>query len=75
MRQASITSLAWGMAGEQVLVEALVPQPAIEALHEAILHRLARRDVVPLDLGGRWCGAHTAGADFWMIVWPIFPVN
>ena len=35
---------------EQVLVEALVPQAVVEALHEAILHRLARRDVVPFNL-------------------------
>ena len=35
--------------GEQVLVEALVAQPAVEALHEAILHWFARRDVVPFD--------------------------
>jgi hypothetical protein len=34
---------------EQVLVEALVAQPAVEALDESILHRFARRDVVPLD--------------------------
>ena len=35
--------------GEQRLVEAFVPEAAIKALHEAVLHRLARRDVVPLD--------------------------
>ena len=35
--------------GEQVLVEALVAQAAIEALHEGILHRFARCDVVPFD--------------------------
>ena len=35
--------------GEQMLVEALVPQSAVEALDEAILHRLARCDVVPFD--------------------------
>ena len=34
---------------EQVLVEALVAQAAVEALHEAILHRFARCDVVPVD--------------------------
>src|SRR3977135_534523 len=34
---------------EHVLVEALVAQLAVEALHEAVLHRLARRDVVPVD--------------------------
>ena len=41
-----------GMAqvGEQVLVQALVPQAAVEAFHEAVLHRLSRSNVVPLDL-------------------------
>jgi len=40
-----------GMAitAEQVLVEALVPQPPVKAFDEAVLHRLARRDVVPVD--------------------------
>jgi hypothetical protein len=37
-------------AREQVFVQALVPRAAIETLHEATLHRLARRDVVPFDL-------------------------
>lgn len=36
--------------GEQMLVEALVAQTAVEAFHEAVLHGFARRDVVPLDL-------------------------
>lgn len=35
--------------GEQVIVEALVAEPAVEALHEAILHRFPWRDVVPFD--------------------------
>lgn len=35
------------VAAEQVLIEALVVEP--EALDEAVLHRLVRRDVVPLD--------------------------
>lgn len=35
------------VAGEEVLVEAFIAQPTIEAFHEAILHGLARRDVVP----------------------------
>ena len=35
--------------GEQMFVEALVAQSAVEALDEAILHRFARRDVVPFD--------------------------
>src|SRR3546814_4168514 len=34
---------------EQRLVEALVTQAAVEALDIAVLLRLARRDVVPLD--------------------------
>lgn len=38
-----------GEVGEQRLVEQLVPQPAIEAFDEAILHRLARGDVMPVD--------------------------
>lgn len=37
------------VTGKQMLIETLVPEPAVEALDEAILHRLARRDVVPLD--------------------------
>ena len=32
-----------------MLVEALVPQTAVEALHDPVLLRLARRDVVPFD--------------------------
>jgi hypothetical protein len=35
---------------EQVLVEALVTQSAVEAFHEPILHRFAGRDVVPFDV-------------------------
>ena len=38
-----------GDRGEDVLVEALVTEPAVEAFDEGILHRLARGDVVPLD--------------------------
>lgn len=34
-------------AGEEALIEALVAQPAIEALDEAVLRRLAGRNVVP----------------------------
>src|SRR5438309_9048303 len=36
-------------AAEQVLVEAFVAEATIEALDEAILHRLARSDVVPFN--------------------------
>ena len=35
---------------EQVFVEAFIPQASVEALHEAVLHRFARRDVMPFDL-------------------------
>ena len=35
--------------GEQMFVEALVAQAAVEALDEAILHGFAWRDVVPFD--------------------------
>lgn len=35
--------------GEQRLVEALLARTAIEAVHDAVLHRLARCDVMPLD--------------------------
>ena len=36
-------------AVEQMLIEAFVAHASIEALDEAILHRFARRDVVPID--------------------------
>ena len=34
---------------EQVFVEAFIAQATVEAFDEAVLHRFARRDVVPLD--------------------------
>lgn len=37
------------IAGEEPLVETLVAHLSVEALHEAVLYRLARRDVVPFD--------------------------
>ena len=41
-----------GMAqcGKQVFVEAFVPQAAVAALHEAVLHRLAWCNVMPFHL-------------------------
>ena len=36
-------------AEEQALVEKFVPHPAVEALAEAVLRRLTRGDVVPID--------------------------
>ena len=38
-----------GQRGEQRFVKAFVPQAAVEALDEAVLHRLAQSDVMPLD--------------------------
>src|SRR5436190_11218722 len=44
----SLDDLSGGVqAAEQVLVEAFVAEATVEALHEAILHRLAWSDVVP----------------------------
>lgn len=37
------------IVGEQVLIQAFIPQPAVEAFHEDVLHWLARCDVVPFD--------------------------
>lgn len=38
-----------GERREQGLVEQFVPQPAVEALDEGILDRLARGNLVPVD--------------------------
>lgn len=38
----------WQAAGE-MLVEALIAEPSVEAFDEAILHWLAGRDVMPFD--------------------------
>ena len=37
-------------AVEQVLVQALVPHPAVEAFDKAVLHWLAGGDVMPVNL-------------------------
>lgn len=42
---ASERDAASGQRGEQRLVQYLIPQLAVEALDEGVLHRLARRDV------------------------------
>ena len=39
-----------GEAGEDRLVQELVPEPRVEALDEPVLVGLAWRDVVPLDI-------------------------
>ena len=43
-----------GMAqrGEQGLIEAFVPQPAIEAFNESVLLGLSRRDILPFHTAG-----------------------
>ena len=38
-----------GQAGKDVLIEALITQPADQTLDECVLHRLAGRNVVPAD--------------------------
>ena len=38
-------------AAEHVLVQAFVAETTVEAFHEGVLHRFARRDVVPFDAG------------------------
>jgi len=40
-----------GKPAEQAFVQELVAHAAVERLHEAVLHRLARRDEVPGDTG------------------------
>ncbi len=39
-----------GEVAKQRLVQKLIPHPAVEAFDETVLHRLARRDVMPIDL-------------------------
>ena len=39
-----------GKVMKQHFVQELVPHPAVEALHETVLHRLSRGDVMPFDL-------------------------
>ena len=38
-------------ASEHVLVQAFVAEAAVQAFHEGVLHRFARRDVMPFDAG------------------------
>lgn len=40
-----------GQGGENLLVQAFITEPAVEAFDEAVLLRLARRDVVPGHAG------------------------
>ena len=38
------------IAGEELHVGALIAQPTVGTLHEAVLHRFTRRDVAPFDM-------------------------
>lgn len=38
-----------GQVSKHGFVEQLIAHPPVETFHEAVLHRLARCDVVPLD--------------------------
>jgi len=48
----------FGQGGEELLVQAFITEPAVEAIDEAVLLRLARRDVMPGYAGavGPWTG-------------------
>ncbi len=60
-------SMAQGI--EEVLIQTFISQPPIEALHEAVLHRFAGSNLVPLNLavllpledriGGEFCSVVT----------------
>jgi hypothetical protein len=59
-------SASVGHRREQRLVQALVAQPAYEALHEGVLLRFARRNVVPRE---RRSSASTSGSPCWSAPW------
>lgn len=42
----------FGKVAEEVFVQAFVAKPAVEGLDEGVLHRLARRNVMPFNTGG-----------------------
>ena len=56
------------VAAEQMLVQALVPQPAVEAFHEAVLHRFSGRNVMPFDVAVLLPGEHGIRGEFGAIV-------
>ena len=55
-------------AEEQGFVEKLVPHPAVEAFTEAVLHRLARRNEVPVDLVVLRPGQHGIAGELGAVV-------
>ena len=55
-------------AEEQGFVEKLIPHPAVEALAEAVLHRLSGRDEVPVDLVLLRPGQHGVAGELGAVV-------
>jgi hypothetical protein len=55
-------------AEEQALVEQLVAHPAVEAFDKAILHRLARRDEMPIHLHLPAPGEHRVAGELRAVV-------
>src|SRR5580658_203555 len=55
-------------ATEHVLVEALVAEAAVEAFNEGVLHRLARRDVMPTDASILLPAQHGVGGELAAVV-------
>lgn len=53
---------------EQRLIEKLVAHAAVEALGEAVLHRLARRDEVPVDTAVAASGEHGVAGELRAVV-------
>ncbi len=47
-RRNYVAGVAQGV--KKLFIQALVPKPSIKRLHQAILHRFARCDVMPFDL-------------------------
>ena len=56
------------VAAEDMLVETFVSQPSVEALHKAVLHGLAGRDVVPFNVAVFLPGQHGVGSQFGSVV-------
>jgi hypothetical protein len=59
---------AAGRGTKQMLVQAFVVEPAVEALDEPVLLRLARRDVVPCDTTLRLPAQHGVGDQLGAVV-------
>ena len=53
---------------EQVLIQVFVPHPAIEAFDKAVLHRFARRNVMPFNFAIFLPFQHRIGCQFRAVV-------